>query len=517
MSKFSPKAYEAVYKAIGGKTYAASSSPEALSPMSFLSDSDASMTGTPRSLSPFLTEKPKIRSAGALEKDRYEVIGSKADSEDGTAAGELARKKPSSKDHAADSRYYATTMLKINDGIGNHLIKKNIQEVVAAHLLNLAGWDEVTDTNPNFSKVFFGKGPDAGLRVGVRFHPDFRSLADIQKTSSALEGIDCGKALAQTFWIGDTDGHSGNIGVVGDSKTALRIDLDGAFSKTPLSEIIETGSINEEDTYPTFRDSLSQESFATELDRLGNMDYSLPGSGLTQIIDTVIASYKEHSPSPLSPAVEEEIRQNIASVIKTNSDQMKFLAEMAKINVILKKDTDLTIDDRTKIMEASSKIKEIKESFKARGEALPRLVDQNMGDIFALANTSISKKLEALTIVGPINPELAVKMRKSCETHCNSELTHFEASSVAPTESRASAGAGDGAPASFKTYVPRRFRTDLAASASVRSAAEVPIVNSVTNTGPTTASATPDIKAPSDPVKKAYIPPHLRGGSSIGR
>ena len=476
MSKFSPRALEKVYQAIGGKAFARGVSPDislapSTSPDSASYTSDFSLSPSP-GLALFDGVSPKIRSAGESETSRYTVIASKSDLGGGTASGEIAVKKGSAKSHAPESPYHSPTMFKINEGEGNVRIQKDIQEVVAAHLLNLANWDSTIDDNPNFSKVFFGTGPDNLVRVGVRFHKDFKGLADIQNEGEKLDDIDCGKALAQTFWIGDNDGHNGNMGLIGDSKVAVRIDLDGAFSMAPLSSIIETGEENVDETYSTFRDSLSRESFATELERLGNIDFASPGGELEKLVSTIIASYKEHPAATLEPALEEKIRRNITDVIKRNSDQMKFLAQVAKINVILKKDGELTIDDRTKIIDASNQINILSRRFTEDAGALPRKVYENLGDIFALANTDLAKKHQALAIIEGMSPDLATKMGASCRKYCGAAWKELEEEKRS-TRARAAAGAaaGAGAPVNsstftFKTYVPRAKRSATGASES---------------------------------------------------
>lgn len=324
--------------------------------------------------------------------DRYNISSSTSKAGlGGINKGSVLHKDFSSKhpDHEHD-KYYKPTLFKIYNPENREM--KTISEVLASHLMNLANYEF---HDKEVSKVFFSQDKEGIPRVGVRFYSGYKSLAKIVAGRESIESIDCGRALAQSIWIGDIDGHDNNLGIlhdpdfprVGAKDHAVRIDFDWAF-QSKVQEISVWAALNH-DLYPTFYTSLNKESFLAELERLSEMDYQTSAQ-FEELLDNVCIQYNAHCSDiyKMSLGKEAEIRRAIRENMSANCIQMKFLSQIVKINVILSKEGEISSIDEEQIMSSVQKIDELNLAYPAMSEQYMF----NLGNIFGFAELDESKR-----------------------------------------------------------------------------------------------------------------------------
>jgi hypothetical protein len=341
---------------------------------------------------------PKVRATA----EHYQILASK---DEGVNDGVIVKKIPKTShesrgDHDASHPYYRETLVKkylkdftvsdsgslAPDSFGN--IERSIQELIALHMINLANHGFVES-----SKAMIINNGEELPEIAVRFHKDFKTIESLQKHEpEKLTQIDAGAALAQSFWIGDRDGHQGNLGIVGDSTRAIRIDFDLAFNSR-IKDIINDAE-EEPSNFPFFVESLSCKSFADELEKLSNMDYH-NSPQFTKLIDIVFASYQAHSGIPIEEEDKDFIKTNISESLQANSIQMKFLAQIAKINVLLKETSALNESHIEQIRACADRLATLKDENPTFAKSALR----NVGTIFRIANVELAKKREVVAMV----------------------------------------------------------------------------------------------------------------------
>jgi hypothetical protein len=352
---------------------------------------------------------PKVRTT----EGHYETLGVK----DGGVNDGIRVRKTAKASHAdrddrdASHPYYRETIVKkylsgftvsdsgsfVIDDLSN--IERSIQELTALHMINLANYGLV---EPSKAMIISNGGelPE----TAVRFHKDFQTIESLQRHNpEKLAQIDAGAALAQSFWIGDIDGHSKNLGTIGDSTRATRIDFDLAFS-SKIGDIINFAATEERTDYPLFADSLSRKSFAEELEKLSNMDYQ-DSPQFAKLLDIVFASYEAHLGHPIDDKDKKHITTKITDSLKQNGIEMKFLAQIAKINVILKENPELNESHIEQIKTCTDRLATLRDEYPASARSALR----NVGNIFGIANIESERKRQVIDMVA--DPEIQKTLR----------------------------------------------------------------------------------------------------------
>jgi hypothetical protein len=266
--------------------------------------------------------------------------------------------------------------------------QKALREIIGGALVTAASLSS-REHDQEISKLFFTSAAKGDIAVGVRFLSGFKGVNKM--SPDELSRVDAGPAVAQSFWVCDSDGHSQNLGVVKDSNTAVRIDFDCSFDSMGSFESIvqrsmTQGSFNPRtgafDSYfPLFISSMSSLSCAEEMERLANMDYA-NSPQFNSLLTNVVATFKKVEKFRIES--EGPFIFDIKHKLASNSLRMKFAAEFIKINYILKNSAEVFLEkDLLLIKESLKKL----ESLMVVGAENLRAID-DASVIFGIAATN---------------------------------------------------------------------------------------------------------------------------------
>ena len=324
----------------------------------------------------------------------YEKGMSKQEALGGARVGVLTKKNLKASHSDPEDIYYRPTLFK-------HYPRKkiadtSIREILATHLYNLANSNI---PGQEATKTFLARGSNSNPQVGVRFHKNFETLQSLLEKGFNPDDLDAGRAFAQSFWLGDPDGHFENLGAMSDFNIAVRIDFDLAL-KSSIGNIIE-GVLTYPEIYPSFIASLYRESFVEEMLRLSSMSYH-KSPQFSALLDSIFEMYNAHSSAPLDETQKGVIKSSILANTEQNCIEMKFLAETAKLNVIIKKEGLLSEEGILAAQTAAEKLLEL--------EALyPKQADDalfNALKIFNMGKINEVKSREIISIISDVNEGL---------------------------------------------------------------------------------------------------------------
>jgi len=193
------------------------------------------------------------------------------------------------------------------------------------------------------------------------------------------------------------------------------------------------------------------------------------------LLENIIKIYDAHSDIALTDEQKTEIKTSIIQNMDQNHIGMKFCAEVAKLNVIIKQESPFSAEDNLAVRAAIAKFRELKDEYPEHAD----LFLASTSRIFDPDDINIPRREEVLEITADIDPDIEDYITTTYDSEEVDELTlagaeaeeiiNDDEDSLSPLaqpshrETRPAAEAEDLAPDNFeaKSTKPDKTRINL--------------------------------------------------------